>query len=250
VQRVPIGRTLLIAAACALIPLAGNIAATFLTDWSGVRSWLVVPAVGVIVAMVTALIQAYGSGSSQASPAREVSVYRGREGGGAPVAVVLLIALIVIGVGGWGVAEGARYVVGYITGKEPGTDRLVKPVGTVMSGVKLVVESVTYTDHFTRVGLRVRNLGSTPVTLPVYGNCTLTGLDGTTLDADPDRSEWTENVPPSVKQRGTVTFDGHLPDSVKRASFSFTDVFRFGPGGGSITVHGIQLEHARPAGGG
>jgi len=51
-HRVAVGKTLAIAAVCAIIPLAGNVAASFLTTWTGVGSWLVVPAVGVAVAML------------------------------------------------------------------------------------------------------------------------------------------------------------------------------------------------------
>jgi hypothetical protein len=63
---VPVGKTLLIAGACALVPLIGNVVASFVTESTGANSWLVVPVVGVVVAMATALIQAYGSASEPA----------------------------------------------------------------------------------------------------------------------------------------------------------------------------------------
>ena len=67
-HKVAVGKTLLIAGVCAIIPLIGNVVASFVTTWTGVASWLAVPAVGVAVAMLTALIQAYGSASDEQPP--------------------------------------------------------------------------------------------------------------------------------------------------------------------------------------
>jgi hypothetical protein len=253
VQKVPVGKTLLIAAACSLIPLIGNVAASFVTEWTGAKSWLVVPAVGVVVAMVTALVQAYGSAGKPVS--RSPAPYAGQQptaGGyrrygpqaqrGTPLALALLIAFLVLGVGGFGVAAGVRYAVGYITGNESGTDRLVKPATASANGLRLTVVSVTYTAHFTRVGLQADNETDNAVSLPLFGNCVLAGDDRTTLEADSFRSRWSTTLAPGIRQSGTITFKGHLPDSVTRASLSFAQIF--GPGGGSITVREIRL---RPA---
>lgn len=49
-QTVRLGRVLLVAAVSALIPLAGNVVASVLTDWTGRAGWLVVPTVGVVAA--------------------------------------------------------------------------------------------------------------------------------------------------------------------------------------------------------
>src|SRR5215203_46701 len=115
-RRVAVGRTLLIAGVCALIPLIGNVAASFLTVWTGGAAWLVVPVIGVGVAMLTALIQAYGSTAAPASeptapypgrrPPADAYPYRryGRdEQRGTPLALALVIGLLVLGVGGWAV---------------------------------------------------------------------------------------------------------------------------------------------------
>ena len=127
-HRVAVGKTLFIAAVCAVVPLIGNVAASFLTTWTGVRSWLVVPAVGVGAAMLTALIQAYGS-----APAEEYHRSRGGRyppprvrSRRTPLPLALLIAVLVIGVGGLVVTAGVRYAVGYFTGNEPGTSRLIR----------------------------------------------------------------------------------------------------------------------------
>jgi hypothetical protein len=133
-------------------------------------------------------------------------------------------------------------VVGYITGNEPGTERLIKPVSARAGGLTLTVESVEHTAHFTRVRLAARNNTRTALSLPLFGNSVFVGDDGSTLEADPFRSRWSVTMAPGSVQRGAVTFNGHPSDAVTRASLSFAQIF--GPGGGSITVRGIRL---RPA---
>ena len=234
-RRAPLGKTLLIAGACALVPLLGNVSASFVTDWTGGGSWLVVPVVGVVGAMLTALIQAYGSTGEPAYPAPGPPQGRGyrRERNGAPVAVVLLVAVLVLGVGGWGITAGVRYATGYVTGNESGTERLARPASATSGDLTLTVQSVEYTAHFTRVVVTARNAGTTSVSLPLFGYCKFVGSDGTTLDADAFRSDWSTMVAPGL-QRGTITFKGHLPASVLRAALKFTQIF--GPGGGAIAV--------------
>jgi len=137
-HKVAVGKTLLIAAVCAIVPLSGNVVASFVTTWTAVGSWLVVPAV-----------------------------------------------------------------------------------------------------HFTRVGVAVRNQTGTAVSLPLYGYCVFAGSDGTTLQADPFRSRWSDTLAPGILQRGVIVFSGHLPAPVLQAALSFTQIF--GPGGGSITVRPLNL---------
>jgi len=245
-RKVAVGKTLFIAAVCAIIPLIGNVVASFLTTWTGVGSWLVVPVVGVVVAMLTALIQAYGSAPADQpppppgryppySPYPPYPVSSRRT----PLWRALLIAFLVIGVGGLAATEGVRYAVGYITGNEPGTSRLVEPASASSGGLTLTVESVTYTAHFTRVGVAARNQSGTALALPLFDNCVFTGNEGTTLQADSFRSRWSDTLAPGSFQRGVIIFSGHLPALVLQASLSFSNIF--GPGGGSITVHYLRL---------
>lgn len=242
--RVAVGKTLLIAAACAVIPLIGNIVASFFTTWTGAATWLVTPIVGVGVAMLTALIQAYGSvPTGQPRLPQEGPYPRYRpERRGMSLPLALLTALLVIGVGGLAVTEGVRYGVGYITGNESGTDRLAQRTSASASanGLIVTVEGVTYTAHFTRVDVAARNETGTTLDLPLFGYCVFTGREGTTLAADPFRSRWSTTLAPGSLQRGTIVFKGHLAASVRRASLSFTQIF--GPtGGGSITVRHLRL---------
>lgn len=120
-QTVRLGRVLLVAAVSALVPLAGNVVAALLTDWTGRAGWLVVPAVGVVVAMITALVEAYGgTGSDASSHPRDHADVPGeahakssppQERRRTPLVVALLIAVVVIGIGGLVVAEGTRVLV-------------------------------------------------------------------------------------------------------------------------------------------
>ncbi len=240
-RKVAVGKTLFIAAVCAIVPLIGNVVASFVTTWTGVGSWLAVPAVGVGVAMLTALIQAYGSAPAEERPRSPVDPYRRApvRPRRTPLARALLITVLVIGVGGLGVTAGIRYAVGYFTGNEPGTSRLIQSATSNTGGVSLTVESVTYTAHFTQVGVAARNQTGTTVSLPLYGYCVLTGSDGTTLQADPFRSRWSDTLAPGILQRGVIVFGGHLPATVLQAALSFTQIF--GPGGGSITVRPLNL---------
>lgn len=97
-QTVRLGRVLLAAAAASLLPLAGNVIASLLTDWTGRASWLVVPVVGVLIAMIVAVVDAYGS----ARPPGK---------GETPFVGAIAIAVLVIGIGGLGIAEGTRSLV-------------------------------------------------------------------------------------------------------------------------------------------
>ena len=112
------------------------------------------------------------------------------------------------------------------------------------AALTLTVVKVENTSHFTRVELTARNNTSTdPIVLPLFGNCVFTAADGTTLEADPFRSQWSESIAPGAFQRGTITFKDHLPDAATRASLSFTHV------GGTfkittISVAGIRLKSA------
>lgn len=252
-QRVPLGRTLLIAGLCSLIPLGGNVAASFLTVWTGGRSWLVVPVVGVVVAMLTALVQAFGSAPQQAGrreprgdtrpgahePYRR---YGATQKAGVPLPAVLLVALVVLGGGGWALAQGVRYGVGYVTGNEPGTEQLLRPVTGRAGDLALTVESVKRTAHFTRVRAVASDHAAISLTLPLFGNCVLVGSDGTTLEADSFKSRWSQSLSPGSRQTGTIVFGGHLPSSVREAALRFSTIFWQGFGQpSSIAVTGIRL---------
>jgi hypothetical protein len=238
VQRVASGRALLIAAVCGLIPLAVNVVAAFVTDWTGVAPWLVAPLVAVVVAVLNELAQAYREAPPKPRP-DEPHPPRPR---GTRLPVAILVAILVLGVGGVFLTLGVRYAVGYLTGNETGTERLVERTRASSAGLTLIVRSVQDTAHFTRVGVTARNESGVTLTLPLFGYCSFIGGNGTTLDANAFKSDWTESIANGGVQRGTITFDGHLGPRVRRATLTFTTIFRQGfTGPESISVPDIPL---------
>lgn len=240
-SRVRLTRVILIAAAVDAVGLLGNAIATLVGDQAGsLQRWIAPHVISILTAVITALIEATGSKepAPAAAPATSTTAAPPRRRG-TPAAAAILVVLLVVGVGGFAVTAGVQYATGYFTGKESGQDRLVKPVSKSGSGVTLTVEKVTHTRHFTRVELTARNTSRSALTLPLFGNCTFTAADGTTLEADAFRSQWSETLAPGALQRGTITFPDHLPAAATKASLSFSHIF--GPGAGSITVSGINL---------
>jgi FHA domain len=237
--RVNLVSVLVMAGVLQAIGLAGNAAITFVGDrGTGVFRWIAVPVLTVLLAMVTALIQALGQrGSAPAGTRAETSRRQSR--GRTPTAVAVLVVLLLVGGAGIGIAAGAQYAVAWATGKENGPDRLAAPVSKGGS-IAMTVEHVFHTRHFTRVELIARNNTQTSLTLPLFKNCTLTARNGTTLEADSFKSQWSETLPPGVPQRGTITFDGHLADTPTTATLSFAVVFGR-PGGGALTIPGLRI---------
>jgi hypothetical protein len=154
--------------------------------------------------------------------------------------VVLAIAVLVFGTG-W-ITDTARFVVGYVTGNEHGTELFRGSVSQNAGGLTLTVTRVTRTRHFTRVNVVSRNHSGATMTIHRGGLCQFTGEDGTKLSADTYRGQWSDELAPGTKQRGAVVFEGHLPRSVRRASLSFTSIYG---GPDSITVRGIRLKSSR-----
>jgi hypothetical protein len=237
-------RVAAVAAICWAIPLAVNAIAAFLTDWTGLASWLSGSALGLLGAVVAALIEkAPAPSASPRSSPRSGGRRAGGPAGRGPTAAGVLAVMLAVLVAGGGAALGVRFVVGWITGDETGRQVLTQPATGGTSDLSATVDGVEYTDHFTRVSLMVTNGGSSSVSLPLFGFCVLSGSDGTTLEADAFRSDWADSLPPGVPQRGVVVFPGHLPDTVLEASLSFTTVF--GPGGGgALTVGPLLLSPA------
>lgn len=130
--QVRLGRTMAFAGLSALVPLVGNAVVTLLTGWAGRVGWLLVPTVGVIVAMVTAAIEAYGSSAGARHPTKDApqdlqrSAQRRPARGKTSLAAALILAVLVFGVGGLAVSEATRYVViearTTILESEPGTN--------------------------------------------------------------------------------------------------------------------------------
>jgi hypothetical protein len=245
---VQLGKVLLIAGVVEAVGIAANAVASVVTDKaSGALRWILPLVIAIGAAMIKALIDAAGKDPPPPPPPPPYHRYPGRIPGpppsvrrrGTPAVVAVLAVLALCGGGGLVLAGGVRYGIGWITGNEAGTDRLVQAASGRAGSLTLTVRHVFYTTHFTRVDLLAHNAGQESVALPVFGNCVFSGDEGTTLAADPQRSNWSTTVPPGGNQSGTVVFTGKLPDGVRAASLSFSQVFVLG--GGAITVRGIAL---------
>ncbi|WP_344234737.1 hypothetical protein [Kribbella hippodromi] len=176
----------------------------------------------------------------------------GRGVGRFDVSVLVAVGVVVagVGVGGFALSAGVEYVAGYLSGNESGEDRLVKPVSRTSSGITVTVENVTYTSHFTRVEVRLKNSGKQAVTVPVDGAALAAaggaaggtggtggagGAGGTTLRADAGRSSWPGKIAVGGTAHGTITFKGKLPGSATSA------VLTFKSGNTTFSVPGIAV---------
>jgi hypothetical protein len=153
--------------------------------------------------------------------------------------VVLAIAVLVFGTG-W-ITHAARFVTGYVTGDEHGSERLSSPATQRANGLTLTVVSVIRTRHLIRAGVIGRNDSEATLTMHLGSLCQLAGDHGKTLTADSYRSDWSDDLAPRSLQHGTLVFEGHLPRSVSRASLSFTSIYG---GPDSITVPSIRLRRS------
>ncbi|HEU4758035.1 MAG TPA: FHA domain-containing protein [Agromyces sp.] len=262
--RVHVGRVVLVGGLANLLLVGAGVVIQFATDWTGIGTWLAAPLTGMVASLVAimkdvltkepepepgpaappvegAATTPRGSGAAPAGPTTGVVPPPRR--GGVSVLVGVLVTVLVIGVGGVLVTYAVATVSGYVTGNQVGVDRLQNgPVAVDSGGVVTTVERVEHTADFTRVELTVRNdLGNT-ITLPLYGNATLSAEDGTTLDADPFRSSWSETIAPGQLRRGTIVFGGHLPDAGTTATLTFGTVFEQGfTGPQTIAVPGLSI---------
>jgi hypothetical protein len=237
-RRVATGPTLLLGLVTGVLGLVGNSVASFVTEWSGSLSWFAVPVAAVLVAVVTAFATAHVESRYD----EDTGTRRRPARGGMSVPAALVAVVLVIGLGGFGATWGIRYAVGYLSGNEPGTDRLVQQVTNQSEGLALTVTKFEETRHFTRLTVTVENGVGNSLSLPLFGNCLAVGGDGSTLEADSFKSDWSESVAPGVRQTGTITFSGHLPDGVRRARLVFSTVFEQGfDGPESIQVPGLRL---------
>jgi hypothetical protein len=227
VGQVRLVRVLLVAGAVLGLGLVINLAATFFADGAGsTLRWLVPPAIALIAAMVVALLDATSSEERPSAGRLDV-----------PVFLAIAAVLVGVGIGGFALTAGVEYGAGYLTGKESGEDRLIKPVSRTGAGVTVTVENVTYTSHFTRVKVAVSNGNDQRLALPLEGQAAFTGADGNSLKADGFRSQWPDSIPAGGVEHGTITFKGHLPEGLTTATLTL----KSGPP--AIAVPGLALSN-------
>jgi hypothetical protein len=249
-----IGKVVLIALAVETVIVVVTVLVNFLTR-SAPTAWQVflVPAAGVLIAGVKAGLDAIASDTDRSSTPDPPTVGYADHGGGmygprpvavprkrhVPVVAVLAVLLLVCGGGGLAVTAAVHYVYGWVTGNETGRVVFQGQASGKASALTVTVTQVMITRHFTRLDVTVQNAGSETVTLPLYRNSQLVGADGRTLEADSFRSQWSESVPPGVRQSGKINLTGRAPPG--KSVLSFATVF--GPGGGgALVIKDIPIE--------
>lgn len=240
-----IGKIMLIAGACEAVVLLGNVAASFFTQWAGQASWLAAPVVGVAVAMIQTGVQEFGKSGASAQNSASASSSENTtnwQPGKRPLSMTIVVALIVLGAGGWAVTTGVRYATGLATGNEPGVERLAQPVSVDASGLLVTVESVKDTEHFTLVGLVIRNELPSNARVALGFGCALSERTGETLDYDSFRTRWNDLIAAGTSRRGTIVFEGHLTQAETFATFSIATVLLENQGRPlSISVPDLRL---------
>lgn len=246
-RRVATGKTFAVGLVTGLIGLLANAVAAFFTTWTATLAWLAVPVAGVGVSIIGAFATAHVETRFQPGPPGGGPPGRPPRSRGMSLPVVIILVVLVLGLGGLAASFGVKYAVGWLSGNEEGVDRLAKVARAEQRGLKLSVEGFAETRHFTQLTVTATNGVGHSLTLPLFNNSSVRGKDGTTIEADPFRSDWADSVPPGAKQRGTITFPGHLPDGVNVASLSFSTVFGQGfDGPDSITVDSVRLRPRAP----
>ena len=260
-RRVRLGRVVLVGGIANLVLLAAAVVIELATDWTGIGPWLAAPLLGMVAALVDVGKQA--ATREPAPSARTTTSAPGASASGAvgtppapaaptgpvprpkrrvPVLVAVVVTVLLIGGGGVAIAYGVATATAFITGNQTGTPRLMTEVTFEDLGVSTTVHSVEHTQDFTRVELTVVNGLANTITLPVFGNATLSSGDGTTLGGDPFRSSWNQTIPPGQPRSGTLVFPGHLDPAGTIATLSFATVYEQGfDGPTSIVVGGLEL---------
>lgn len=241
--RVRIWKSIVVGIVVNLLALAVGVTIQFATgEWG--MPWLAAPLIAVIAALgEVAREYLVGRTGRRSAPPKGDGTAAPTRSGGAPVAIAVIVIIAVVGVTGALVTYGVVTLTGFLTGDQEGVPRLQNiPVTVDSGGVVTTVESVDHTKDFTRVELTVQNGLANTISLPLYANATLTADDGTTLEADPFRSSWSESIAAGQLRRGTIVFLGHLPDGPGTASLGFATVFEQGfDGPDSILVPGLSI---------
>jgi MFS family permease len=241
-HRVHIGRTLLVGLLSWLVALLGSFI-TSVQNWPSPLPVLVPPAVALIIALGLAFVQAAIPTSRS-----EHDESRGRGGSGLSILAASLAIVLVLGIGGLIVSWAVRAVVhelGLIVETVPGlpdtfeknaVERLTKQ-GTGRSGpLTLKVKSLKQGPRTVRAEVTVTNSGGDSVSLPLFGYCTLAAADGTTLNANASRSQWSNSVVGGGTLSGVIVFDGVFPPEKTTAALSFTTVF------GTFDAHSLSAK--------
>lgn len=164
---------------------------------------------------------------------------RRRPGVGSLVAALVMIVVI-----GGGIAYGATYAFGLITGSEPTVQRLEEPVSGAAGALDVRIDEVRVGDHYTHVRLTATNGADFPVTIPLFGNCQLIEKGQPALEAKTDFTTSVIDVPPAeIPVTNEIVFSGRPSDGATSLTLACSTLYWQGFGQPqSLQVKGIALE--------
>ncbi|HST81377.1 MAG TPA: hypothetical protein VLL08_06525 [Kineosporiaceae bacterium] len=225
------GRTLAISAFCIV---AAGVAPVFLP-----ASPLVVAGVTIVADGLLALIDF-------ASTVREDDRNSPISGRGSSMAgaASLAVVLVVIVAAGGGAAYAVSYGVARLTGHETVTSqRLSKHVSGRAGPLRVTVNSVGTTDHYTKVEMVAVNRGDATVRVQLMDATQLIDKSGNVLDPLLGFSEDGTFVVPSggIQVKRILTFKGHLVAKSTTATLAFNTLYWQGFGPTSLKVKNIKL---------
>lgn len=161
-------------------------------------------------------------------------------GGGLVVGLMLLIIV------GGGIAWGASYLFGWVTGIEPATQRLAAPVTGKAGALTVRVDEVGVGNHTTQLLVTATNGADFGVTVPMFSNCRLLERGHPPLEAQTGFTSSELDVPPEaepVTQR--LVFAGTPSAAKPTLVLSCSTLFWQGFGQpSSLQVKGIRLNAA------
>ena len=244
-HRVHVGRTLLVGVLCWGVALLGSLLPN-VNSLPPPLPALIPPAAALLVTLIVTFLQAAIPTSRSSADAA-----RPRGGQGLSVVAAVVTIVVILGLGGLAASLVARTAIqrsGFSLGAIPGVsnsfeesavERLSSPQSGRSGDLTLSVTSVKQGDRTVRADVTITNSGNESVSLPLYGNCTLASVDGTTLNANSFESQWSTSIAGGGKLSGVIVFEGILPLNATKAQLSFATVFRLK--GGSATVNNLSL---------
>ncbi len=159
----------------------------------------------------------------------------------------LVVGLLVLALVGGGIAYGASYAVGRITGNEPSVEqRLAKPVSGAAGALTVRIDEVGVSNHYTHVRLTATNRANFPVTIPLFNNCQLTEARETALEPKLGFGTSVIDVPPGrVPITKRITFSGTPSDAATTLTLACSTLFWQGFGQPqSLQVKRIRLNES------
>jgi hypothetical protein len=164
---------------------------------------------------------------------------RRRPGVGSLVAALVMIVVI-----GGGIAYGATYAFGLITGNEPAVQRLEEPVSGAAGALDVRIDEVGVGDHYTHVRLTATNGADFPVTIPLFSNCQLIEKGQPALEAKTGFTTSVIDVPPAeIPVTKEIVFSGRPSDGATLLTLACSTLYWQGFGQPqSLQVKGIALE--------